>query len=307
MWMLLQSANLLPQLKQKTNESYTKKFAMATSDPLVRAQDVKRCQLCPGKDRKSAAETVCNTCHVNLCKDCVGHHMTSNPTIRHDVVTFKFKILEIIPPQCKLHQNKKCEMFCEQCDSPICLKCLASGSHENHDVSQISEIHISRKQLIEKDTKELESNIAPVFESILSAIEEMLSNVLQKHGGRQHAISEFGKRCHTLVDIVINRYLSDSKTIAKQDGDSIQTLKSEFQKLQSSIESAIHENHSILASNDLSKFTSYASRNEELRNVPSRFELTVPPLDLRELTEEVMCQLIGVIPTSIKKDVQDRS
>ncbi|XP_048767484.2 uncharacterized protein LOC125674391 [Ostrea edulis] len=276
---------------------------MATSAPLAKAQDVKHCQLCLGKDSKSAAETVCNTCHVNLCKDCVGHHVTSNPNIRHDVVTFQFKILEIILTPCKLHQNQKCKMFCEKCDSPICLKCHASGSHENHDVSQISEIHISRKQLIEKDTKELESNIAPVFESILSEIEEMLSNVLQKHGERQQVITEFGKRCHTLIDIVINRYLNDSKKIAKQDGDSIQTLKSEFEKLQSSIQSAIHENHSILASNDLSKFTSYASRNEQLRNVPSRFELTVPPLNPRELTEEALKQFIGVIPTSIKTDI----
>ncbi|XP_048767569.2 uncharacterized protein LOC125674466 [Ostrea edulis] len=276
---------------------------MATSDPLARAQDVKRCQLCPGKHRKSAAETVCNTCHVNLCKDCVGHHMTSNPTIRHDVVTFKFKILEIIPPPCKLHQEQKCEMFCEKCDSSICLKCLASGSHENHNVSQISEIHASRKKLIEKDTEELESKIAPVFELILSEIEEMLSNALQKHGERQQVITEFGKKCHTLVDIVINRYLSDSKKIAKQDGDSVQTLKSKFEKIQSSIQSTTYENHSILASNDLSKFTSYASRNEELRIVPSRFELTVPPLDLKELTEETLKQLIGVIPTSIKTDI----
>ncbi|XP_056016222.1 uncharacterized protein LOC130053291 [Ostrea edulis] len=273
---------------------------MATSDPLARAQDVKRCQLCPGKHRKSAAETVCNTCHVNLCKDCVGHHMTSNPTIRHDVVTFKFKILEIIPPPCKLHQEQKCEMFCEKCDSSICLKCLASGSHENHDMSKTSEIHSFKKQLIEKDTNELRSKIAPVFESILSEIEEMLSNVLQKHGERQKFITEFGKRCHTLIDIVINRYLCDSKKTAKQDDDAIQTLQSEFEKLQSTIQSAIHENHSIQASNDLSKFTSYASRNKELRNIPPRFELTVPPLDLRELTEEALCQIIGAIAPSIK-------
>ncbi|XP_056016759.1 uncharacterized protein LOC130053474 [Ostrea edulis] len=54
------------------------------------------------------------------------------------------------------------------------------------------------------------------------------------------------------------------------------------------------------ASNDLSKFTSYVSRNEELRNIPTRFELTVPPLDLRELTEERLCQIIRVIPPSMK-------
>lgn len=113
---------------------------ITSEDPQARAQDVKRCQLCPGKDRKFAAKIVCNTCQVNLCMDCAGHHITWNPTIRHDVITFECKKSEIIPLDCKRHKKQKCERFCEQCDTPVCLKCLVSGSHENHQVPQISEI-----------------------------------------------------------------------------------------------------------------------------------------------------------------------
>jgi hypothetical protein len=78
----------------------------ASEDPFARARDVKRCQLCPGKQRKSAAVIVCDTCHANLCKECVGHHMTSNPTIQHDVITFALKTLEVIPPECKQHEEQ---------------------------------------------------------------------------------------------------------------------------------------------------------------------------------------------------------
>jgi hypothetical protein len=276
---------------------------MAMPDPQAKAKDATRCQLCPSKARKSIAETVCNTCNVNLCKDCVGHHMTSKPTIRHDVVTFELMELEIILPQCKLHKEHKCDIHCKQCDTAICQKCLASGSHENHDALYFPKILSSKKQLIEKDTQQLEGNFAPECASILSEIDNMLSNVLQNHRERQQAISDFGKRCHTLVDVVIDRYLIDSKENAKQDRDSIQTLKSEFEKLQTSIQSTINDNRSILASNDLSKFTSYVSKNEEFRSDPSRFQIRVPPLDFREPTEKELFQFIGVLPSSVKIDI----
>jgi hypothetical protein len=90
---------------------------------------------------------------------------------------------------------------------------------------------------------------------------------------------------------------------AREDGESIQNLKSKFEKIQSSIQSTLHENHSILDSNDLFKFTSYVSRNKEFRNVPSRFKVAVPPMNPTELTEQKLLQFIGIIPLSKKTDI----
>ncbi|XP_061192179.1 E3 ubiquitin-protein ligase TRIM50-like [Saccostrea echinata] len=278
---------------------------MATSsDPDNRAQDIKRCQLCPGKDRKSAAETVCNTCQVNLCKDCVGHHMIFNPTIRHDVVTFEFKKSEIIPPQCKVHGEKQCEMFCEQCESPICQKCLASGSHENHNVPHISEIYSSKQEIIIKDLSELKTSIAPVYESILSEMKEMLSSIEQKHEERQRAIDEFGEIWHKLVDNVINKYQRDARKMERDDANSIKNLGADFQKHYLLIQSAMDENKSILASNDPSKLFNYTSKNEKFRTIHSRFELKVPEFSLRKLTEQALCYIIGDIPETKKICIQ---
>jgi hypothetical protein len=105
--------------------------------------------------------------------------MTLSPSVRHDIVTYVLKKSEGIPPACKTHEQK-CQRFCEQCESPVCLKCILSGAHENHNVHQISEIHSSGKQLIKRDTGELETHIAPVLNSILFEFEEMLSCVVQE-------------------------------------------------------------------------------------------------------------------------------
>jgi hypothetical protein len=147
----------------------------ASEDPLARAQDVKRCQLCPGKDRKSVAEIVCDTCHVDLCKDCVGHHMTSDPIIRHDVVTFEIKKSEIIRPWCNRHRDKQCVMVCDQCDSLFCVECFFSGLHDHDDTHKLSEIpgaFDSDKERLNV-YHELAKLIGILFESIPSCLEDL--------------------------------------------------------------------------------------------------------------------------------------
>jgi hypothetical protein len=131
---------------------------MATAkDPLARARDIKRCQLCPGKYRKSAAELVCNTCHVSLCKDCNGHHIALNPSIRHDVDTVISTKLDVIPRQHKWYKEEKCETLSEQSDTPVS---FISGSHETHQLSNMSETHSSKEQQMDWYTDEQEKDIA---------------------------------------------------------------------------------------------------------------------------------------------------
>jgi predicted translin family RNA/ssDNA-binding protein len=73
----------------------------------------------------------------------------------------------------------------------------------------------------------------PVFKSIISELEEMFSNVVKKRSKRQQAITKIGNKCHTLVESVINRHLGESKKMETEDRDQIQTVKSEFEELQS--------------------------------------------------------------------------
>ncbi|XP_062593395.1 uncharacterized protein LOC134254879 [Saccostrea cucullata] len=280
---------------------------MATSnDPLGQAQDVKQCQLCPGKDKKSAAETCCNSCQVNLCKVCVGNHVISDPDMKHDFVNCEFKNHEIMHHQCSLHEEEKCEMFCQLCNSLICLKCLTSGAHENHNVQSISEIYKSRRDVITKDNGELETEIKPVYEAVLSEIETMTSNVLQQHEDRHKSITNLREQFHKLVENVIRRYLNVSKEKYSQDNDNLLTLKGEFQRLQSLIQSAIDDNKSILSSVDSSKLIHYKSRNEDFKHIPPRFELTVPQFIPAEITEEVLCKMTGIIPETMKINIQGK-
>lgn len=50
------------------------------------AQDSVNCGLC----KEEAAERICETCNVNLCKNCIGRHVTNNDgSTAHSIVKHK--------------------------------------------------------------------------------------------------------------------------------------------------------------------------------------------------------------------------
>lgn len=59
---------------------------------------------------------------------------------------------------CHNHSTKSCELHCEQCDSPICARCISSGKHEHHKKNDIWKKMENNKAEIHKFLQELEES-----------------------------------------------------------------------------------------------------------------------------------------------------
>lgn len=112
-------------------------------DPHRSGQDVLRCDLCedPGPSM------YCDVCHSNLCKACVGEHL-SDESIEHRVVPFRKRGSTLI---CTKHSTNICELYCEKCDDPICSLCVSSGDHEQHKKIDIFKHFENKKAEIKED------------------------------------------------------------------------------------------------------------------------------------------------------------
>lgn len=91
------------------------------------AQDFIRCKLC----KIPLPPMYCEICNLHLCKACVGEHLSDFST-EHKVIPLKQYWTRLNYPKCPEHPSKQCELHCENCDIPICTKCIISEKHKEH-------------------------------------------------------------------------------------------------------------------------------------------------------------------------------
>ena len=116
------------------------------------------CDLCREEseeiqDGAALASMYCIECCQNLCEACCKMHKRIKSTLDHELVDFKNQgMAEHIPSKlvqncCTVHKSKFIEMFCFDCDLPICVMCFTEH-HQMHKCAEVNKVAEDfRKQL----------------------------------------------------------------------------------------------------------------------------------------------------------------
>lgn len=114
----------------------------------------------------------CENCKYFLCDICKDYHKD----FVSDHKTISTNILNINEDHCKIHDNKKKDLFCESCQNNICYECHKK-SHQTHNVITIKDYweKISN-QLKFKSVKELKGKL----ENERKNYENIIINTLEK-------------------------------------------------------------------------------------------------------------------------------
>ncbi|XP_062588692.1 uncharacterized protein LOC134250345 [Saccostrea cucullata] len=95
-------------------------------------------------------------------------------------------------PECKTHVKERCKMYCNQCDIPVCLKCIASDQHLGHKVSEILKVVDERKNKFMKEQTELNETIYPTYQDIASDVQNRMTTLPKFIPGKKQG-GELGK------------------------------------------------------------------------------------------------------------------
>ena len=126
-------------------------------------QDIQRCQICDN----GVAELFCVTCDTKLCRRCIGGHLTEEPE-KHNIIKLLDKYTTLIFPVCAVHSQGRCKNYCKHCDLADCSICISSKSHDQHKFFKIVDIFNRKKDIIKKDSDELEQKILPSYEAYIN-------------------------------------------------------------------------------------------------------------------------------------------
>nr|XP_022297159.1 uncharacterized protein LOC111106673 [Crassostrea virginica] len=258
-------------------------------DPNYIPQDVARCDLC----KTALAQSYCDFCHVNLCKPCIGEHISADYG-KHIIVAIHQRKSTLIYPVCEIHQTKTCKYQCKDCSSFLCSRCLASRQHnQEHDFLELEEVFISKKEHIKKDTKELESQILPAYEGIANELEMQIASLDGKYKKLTTAMSKQREEIHREVDNALDQMEKEIGEIKVKHHSILQKHLNEINKSKALLHQTLLGLYKTEESNEVSQTIQYSSKNEEFSILPPKVNVSIPKFIPKQIKREELSSLIG--------------
>ncbi|XP_056003999.1 E3 ubiquitin-protein ligase TRIM36-like [Ostrea edulis] len=269
--------------------------------PWRSAQEVLLCDLCETVPLQSR----CEVCNINLCVNCVGKHL-SDSSKQHHVMPYLQRKSTPNYPRCPKHVEKHCELHCENCDIPVCIKCVSSGKHEGHKLSEFLEKLSAKTKNLPKDLEELETRIYPRYEEMASNIQTEKADIETNYGKLTTAAEQEGEILHREITAIVNQRKSVIQKMKNKHLSTLNKNTKEITQKMAELKQIISDLKSILKSNDVSLTSTYKSRNSEFRTLPSKVRVTFPSFTPQKINKDQLNEMFGSLsPLSINTEHGD--
>ncbi|XP_022288736.1 uncharacterized protein LOC111100883 isoform X1 [Crassostrea virginica] len=270
-------------------------------DPHYDAQDVARCDLC----EIAIVQSYCDFCHVNLCKPCIGEHISDDYT-KHIIVPFQQRRSTLIYPKCGTHPNENCKYQCEDCNIFLCTDCLASKTHnKEHQLSKLDEIFSKKKDQIQKDKQEIKEQILPVYEDIASELENQISHIDVDYQKFTTQLSKHREELHREIDHVMDQREKEIDENKLKHLSILTKHLEEIKQLQSLMHKTLHSIYEMEESNEVTPTIHYSSKNQEFSKLPPKVIVSMPKFIPKPIEKEELCSLIGKL-TPLSTTLEER-
>ncbi|XP_056008578.1 E3 ubiquitin-protein ligase TRIM71-like [Ostrea edulis] len=269
--------------------------------PRRSAQEVLLCDSC----ETAPLQSHCELCNINLCTNCVGKHLLDSSR-KHRVIPFIEKIsAPKVYPKCLTHADKQSELYCEECDVPVCSTCV-SKKHRGHNLCDVLEKLSVKTESLQKDLEELESRIYPRYQEMASDVQTEKSELQTNYGKLTTAADQQGEALHREVTAIVNQRKSDIQEMKNKHLSTLNKNTEEITQKMAELKQIISDLKSILKSNDVSLTSTYKSRNGEFRQLPPKVRVTLPSLSPQKINTEKLREMFGsLLPLSINTEQGD--
>ncbi|XP_071092067.1 uncharacterized protein [Haliotis cracherodii] len=185
------------------------------------------CSVCRPDGKTTPATSWCSVCKHAFCGECLKLH-NKTPNLRdHEIVDLlKQARRKSAPrPMCKLHKDKRIELFCKDCKVAICTLCRSIKHRKCDDVDTIEHMNPLVKEELLRKTRRLKGNVkstARVMSTAQSQIKELTRNaenvktqIRDTHRAAAEVLMKKEKELMDQVDRSTDRHIQELKAFIK--------------------------------------------------------------------------------------------
>nr|XP_034312080.1 uncharacterized protein LOC117684375 [Crassostrea gigas] len=252
------------------------------------------CLMCGTEGCEKNCLFYCNDCHLRLCEQCKNEHQKSLETQNHEVVPYPQRKRKLPVEKCKDHPTKDIDMLCEDCQVPVCSKCVIQN-HRRHAFNDLETIYSKKYTLCLDEIHKINQYFLPSSLDIQEDIRENFKEIKASMDKIRTSIKAKAESLKRLVDTVASDEIKQVNKMEKSLKEKLKSQDKSYQDYISYLEDLVKQYHGYLSSTKVQSNPLILSQPDQLKihPIPMTTKPIPPVFTAGQYSKEDVTKLLG--------------
>ncbi|XP_061192383.1 uncharacterized protein LOC133200606 [Saccostrea echinata] len=265
-------------------------MALSKIDIPRRAQHFLECGI---EECERNCEFYCNPCHLRLCKQCSEEHLRSQENKNHEVVLYQQRKRQLPVEKCKIHPTKDVDMLCEECQIPVCSKCVTQREHRGHIFTDLETVYAEKYTDFQEEIRKIHEYFLPISQDLQERIKKDSSEIKHIMDNIRTSMKTEGESLKSLVDTVVSENMKQLDQIEHSLLEDLNTQDKTMDDYITYLNNLVKELHICLSSTETQKLMS--EKKPKIRSIPETTKPVTPGFTAGQYSKSDVTKLFGKI------------
>ncbi|XP_062603650.1 tripartite motif-containing protein 2-like [Saccostrea cucullata] len=256
---------------------------------------------CGTEDCEKNCEFYCNSCHQQMCKPCRDQHLQIAENKNHEVVLYQQRRRQLPVKKCKIHPTKEIDIFCKECNIPLCSKCSTLQEHHGHIFTDLETIYTEKFTLCQTELSKIHNHFIPTSQDLQREVQENATEVKQIMDSIRTSMKAEAESLKNMVDTFLSENMEELNQIEKSLLEKLKSQEKTFDDYIAYLNDLAKEFQSYLSSTELTNFTTKLPENLEIKSIPETTKPVTPEFSPAQYSKNDVAKLSGKIIKSDRK------
>ncbi|XP_022339904.2 uncharacterized protein LOC111134798 [Crassostrea virginica] len=246
--------------------------------------------VCGTEDCQENGQFYCNACHQPLCEQCRDEHQKSPNTKNHEIVRYRHRKHQLPVEKCKDHPRRNIDIFCKECQIPLCSKCSTMEEHNGHKIEDLEDIYAEKYALQHDEFLKIQKYFLPSSQGLRTDIEEDVTQIKKIMNSIRTSMKAEAESLKILVDEVTTENIEYTHTMEKSILEMLKSQETTYDDYIAYLWKMTDEFQQYLS---LTNQKLLFSQTLKIKTIPETTKLVAPVFTSGKFSKDDISKLLG--------------